>query len=50
LSTGIKNILEELELRSIETLHNVDATNLMATKSLKKSFFDAIIWNFPCVR
>ena len=49
-AVGIKDILKELKFRSITTLHGVDATNIGATSSIEKKFYDAIVWNFPCVR
>jgi hypothetical protein len=49
-AVGIKDILKELKSRSITTLHCVDATNIDATSSIEKCFYDAIVWNFPCVR
>lgn len=49
-SVGIKDILKELKERSITTLHGIDATNIAATGSIEKDYYDAIIWNFPCVR
>ena len=49
-SVGIKDILKELESKKITTLHDVDATNISETISIEREYFDAIIWNFPCVR
>lgn len=49
-AVGVKDILNELKFRSITTLHCVDATNIDATSSIEKYFYDAIVWNFPCVR
>lgn len=49
-AVGIKDILRELEAKKISTLHCVDATDIAGTSSIEKAFFDAIIWNFPCVR
>ena len=49
-AVGIKDILKELEIKKITTLHCVDATNISLTASIHQNYFDAIIWNFPCVR
>lgn len=49
-AVGIKDILKELEVKKITVLHCVDATNISLTSSIDENYFDAIIWNFPCVR
>lgn len=49
-AVGIKDILKQLDMRSITTIHDVDAMDISSTKAIEKRYYDAIIWNFPCVR
>ena len=49
-AVGIKDILKQLEMRSITTLHDVDAMDISSTKGIEKRYYDAVVWNFPCVR
>ena len=49
-AVGIKDILRELDAKKISTLHCVDATDIAGTCTVERAHFDAIIWNFPCVR
>lgn len=46
---GESNI-QELKKVGVSVYHQVDATNLAATRELDGHQFDIVIWNFPCVR